>query len=737
MKWQQRARLGVAIFGIVFAAVVYFAIGERVKPTPAKPPARVDPKATIETSHGVLNRITGAKLDFVINFDRQLAYENNAIRLIGVRIEVKEKQGRDFVITSREAQAGERQEDLRLSGDVTMTASDGFVLSTQTATFNQTEGIVRTPGPVSFSKGTMSGGGVGMTYDKNTDVLTVLDKAHVKMTDSAGGTTGEFSAGSATLARQQDYLLLEGAMHAVRGTQTIDADRGRANLTEDEKTITAIELRGNSRVAGGSAGFDSMSARDIDLDYAEDGQTIERVVLTGAGTIALKGAGGSAGQQMRGESLVIALAADGAVTSATGRENVLLDLPAAGDSAPRHVKASMLDAAGEAGKGMTSARFTDNVEYREDAQPRTANREPEREPEPEPEPGTRNVERGTRVARARALRVGIDEGAVTNALFTGRVQFEDNGLKASAAEAQYQPREGVLRLKGADEGGGPRVADEQIAIEADAIDVTLEGRKMLATANVKTLLQAKAKTPGLLKQGQPVNISAAKLEYEGTPGRALYGGGAQLWQGDTAIRGDEIAIDQEHGNLNARGNARSTLALGGATSVGRGDEIAYEDSSRQITYTGKAPVATVAKTPTPNPPAAPPTVDATAAATAEPKAAPAQLSGPQGDLQAERIVVQLAKNESRMERLEAFDRITLRLEDRVATGSRMTYYAADERYVLSGPPTAPVKVVEPCRETVGKTLTFFKSADRIIVDGNEEIRTRTTSGGPCQTPPRH
>ena len=30
MKWQKRARLGIAIFGIVFAAGVYFAIGERV-----------------------------------------------------------------------------------------------------------------------------------------------------------------------------------------------------------------------------------------------------------------------------------------------------------------------------------------------------------------------------------------------------------------------------------------------------------------------------------------------------------------------------------------------------------------------------------------------------------------------------------------------------------------------------------------------------------------------------------
>jgi hypothetical protein len=31
-------------------------------------------------------------------------------------------------------------------------------------------------------------------------------------------------------------------------------------------------------------------------------------------------------------------------------------------------------------------------------------------------------------------------------------------------------------------------------------------------------------------------------------------------------------------------------------------------------------------------------------------------------------------------------------------------------------------------------LTFFKAADRIIVDGNEEIRTQTKTGGPCAAP---
>lgn len=709
MRWQKRARLGIAIFGIVFAAIVYFAIRERVPQTPAPAPERVDPTATVETSQGVLDRVSGAKLVFRVNFERNLTYEDGASKLIGVRIDVREREGRDFVITAGEGQAGAKQQDLQLSGNVKMAASDGFVLSTAAATFNQVEGIVRAAGLVTFSKGMMTGSGQGMTYDKNTDVLEILDQAQVRMADKGNNTTGMFNAGKATLSRQENYLLLETAVHVLRGEQTLDAERARATLTEDDERITFIELRDKAEVVGGSGAFDSMSADAIDLDYADDGQTLERVVLNGSGVIALKGQAGGPGRQMLGDSLTLALAPDGAVTSATSSGNVQMNLPATEDGAGRRITSRNLATSGEAGKGMTSARFSDDVQYREEAREGQA----------------------PRVARSRELNVSLDGDAVSGAVFIGQVKFEEEGLTASAAEARYEPGKGVLRLKGADQGGGPRVADNQISIEADAIDVTLEGRKMTASGNVKTVLQGQSKSPGLLKQGQPANVSAARLQYDGAAGQAVYTGSAQLWQGDTAIRGDAISIDRENGNLSAIGNARSTLAFGAESSIGRAEEIRYEDASRQITYVGRkpAPAGVIAGNTAQEP--APP---GDAPLVAE-KPAPAQLSGPQGDLKAHRIVVHLAKSESRMERLEAFDDISLRLDTRVATSSRVTYFAEDERYVFTGTPAVPVRVVDACRETLGQTLTFYKTTDRIIVDGNEERRTQTkTGGGPCAEP---
>jgi hypothetical protein len=112
----------------------------------------------------------------------------------------------------------------------------------------------------------------------------------------------------------------------------------------------------------------------------------------------------------------------------------------------------------------------------------------------------------------------------------------------------------------------------------------------------------------------------------------------------------------------------------------------------------------------------------------------AQLTGPQGDLRAERIEIALAKEGNTVERLEGYTRVTLKLDKRTAVGARLTYYASDERYEMSATGTTRVTITDvltassgavSCRETTGRTLIFYKSTDRIVVDGNEQNRIET------------
>ena len=237
---------------------------------------------------------------------------------------------------------------------------------------------------------------------------------------------------------------------------------------------------------------------------------------------------------------------------------------------------------------------------------------------------------------------------------------------------------------------------------------------MQATGAVKSVLQpAKpgaetkgdgAKLPSMLKSDQPVNVAADQLAYDGTASRAVYTGNALLWQGETSIKSATLTIDSTTGDLSATGPVttatmlRQTDKKGGkekVSSIGTSKQFGYVDAVRKATYTGDA-----------------------------------HITGPQGDLTSPRVELFLQPSGDELERAEAYDGVTLRGDGRKTTGVRLTFFGADQRYVVTG---SPVTIVDECgRETIGRTLTFFQATDRIVVDGNEQIRTQTRGTSSCK-----
>ncbi len=673
--------------------------------------------------------------------DRTLNYEDGSSKLMGIRVSVRKRDGRDFVVTAREASAGKDQKDLVLTGSVVLEASDGFRLTTDNATYTDAQGVVRAPGRVAFTKGGLSGSGVGMSYDKNNDVLTLLAEADVTMAGREDAPGTSFKAGSAVLDRLMDVLVLSGGGRAQRGEQTFEAATITARLAADEEYVRLIELRGDARVAGGGGTFDSMAAQAIDLVYLEGGEALDRVTLTGQASAALKSKGARTGRQLTGGVLEMQLAPDGTLVHAGGRDGIKFDLPVSEQARGSSIQAKTFDANGTAGAGLTSATFVDDVQFRED------------------------VPKGTpRIARSRTLDLSLEQDEVSAATFKGSVAFEDRGLAACAAQVRYSPKGGTIALSGADAGGGPRASDDRVAIASEAIDVTLQGTQIEARGGVKTVLRPprdarggclprggpasagetarggdENKLPKLLKDDAPVNVNADRLSYAGAGGAATYVGNATLWQGgETSIRADELRLDQSKGDLTASGAARSTLMLGGTPSVGRADEIRYEDAKRVIVYESQRPAplargrpagagrGTPAAPAVPAPaPAGPPargraqapapgraTAPAGTRGAATPGPTPAYVSGPQGELRAWRIEMALTPDAGKADRLEAFNEVNLRVDQRRANGDRLTYFAEDERYVMTGSAAAPVCVVDPDRATTGKTLVFYRSADK-------------------------
>jgi len=212
------------------------------------------------------------------------------------------------------------------------------------------------------------------------------------------------------------------------------------------------------------------------------------------------------------------------------------------------------------------------------------------------------------------------------------------------------------------------------------------------------------KMPSMLKQDQPVIVVGNALDYDGTTSWSTYSGAARLFQGDTTIKGDTIIIDSKAGNLAAAGSVTTTTMLDQVDkdkkkqrvhSIATSKEMKYDDADRRMTYTTDA-----------------------------------HMSGPDGDMTAVRIELYLKPSGDELERAEAFENVTLREQNRETKGAKMIYTTANETYVVTG---APVKIIDECqRETTGKTLTFNKGTDRIVVDGGTQIRTQTKGGnGNC------
>jgi len=695
-RWQRKARFVLAVFGVVFA--VFVARQLRPRDLPPAPPAvtRTDPGAIVETTAGQTMRFTASREDVSLAYEKQLSYANGNNKMLGVTAVFTEKSGkRTFTITANEGQIGRDESTIAFDGNVRLVVSDGTTAATEHATYTTADGVVRAPGPVAYAHGRTKGKGIGMLWNKTEDVLTIVDQAVVHIApDERGAGSADITSGTATFARRDKYVRFERAVRIHRGTQLTEAETAVAYLTQDENNIESLELKENARITTANAApgaLQALSGKEMNLKYRAGGESLEHVLVTSQALMQVAGQAGQQGRQITANVIDIELAPDGVTPLVlTGRDNVQLTLPPENGTPGRTIRAVTLDGKGEAGVGLTRAIFGGNVQFRERG-------------------GTTD-----RSATSATLDLTMKPGfsSIEQAKFARTVRFEDGKMTALAAVGIYDLDKGTLALSGSDPSAAvPHVVNDQIAVDATTIDLTLEGPKMKANGNVKSELRPASKgqngsggndvkMPGLFKQDKPVIVLANALDYDGTAAAGVYTGAAQLYQGDTSIKGETITIDNKSGNLAASGGVTTTTVLEQvgtdqktqrSHSVATSKEMKYEDVDRRLTYLTDA-----------------------------------HMSGPNGDMNAVKIDLYLKPSGDELERAEAFDNVTLREQNRETTGTKLIYTTANETYVVTG---APVKIIDECRrETIGKTLTFNKGTDRIVVDGGAQIRTQTRGG---------
>ncbi len=717
-------RAAIGVFVVVFAGYVAYSYHRGSKqaaaaagPPPIKP---LDSKAQQQTTGGGhLERYKEGKVAFSIKFGGELSYADGRTKLFdGVEITLP-KSGKIVTIKGREAElTAPPDRDIgtaHLSGNVTLTTSDGVTVNAARADYDDRDGIARIPGPLTFTRGRTKGSGVGGTYDRNRDVLWILDRAQVDASpDEKGEGAVHITSKSAGFARTEHYMKFSGGAHLEGEGRVITTDDAKVYLSDDEQRIQRMELRTNSHIASrpGTSGSD-MQARDIDLAYAPDGRTLQTAHLAANAVVQLPGDPGKSGRRVAGDTIDITLAPDGStVTNLTANSNVQVDLPPDGDTPARRIRSAALVATGppvangEAPGGLQHATFTGGVDFRET---RAAN-------------PRKKIAAVNRTARAERLDVTTKPGFgdVQTAEFHDAVHFTDGtDTTADAPIATYNVPADRLDLQPPvthEHGAGPHVSNSRLQVDARIIQLTLTSQSMKADTNVRSVIQQQrdakqantVRMPGMLKQGEPVNVKSNRLDYDGNASLATYIGNARLWQEDTVIQADRIILDDKNGNLHATTGVRTVMTLKQAPSQNTkpaatanpteptttvAEDFVYEDSKHLATYTTKA-----------------------------------HMSGPDGDVTADKLELYLTEDGGELERAEGYGNVVSRQETRRAYGNRMTYIAAKDEYTMIG---TPVKIYDDtppdCKVTTGATLTFHQAVDTIRSIGNETSSQKTES----------
>jgi lipopolysaccharide transport protein LptA len=687
-RWQRPARLFLAVIFVGVIAAVALLMRERTPQVVVPPPERIDPAAVLETRGGDVVQLKGARRDVRIEFASQVVYDDGRTKLTGFKATVDNRGGRSYVIGGQEAFVGAERSTYDVRGGVSLLTSDGLLVTTEQATFTEDEGLLRGAGPVQFKRENMSGSGIGFTYDRQQDSIWLLNQAVIRFAASKTKPGMDVASEAAGYSRLQRYARFERAVRMTRENQVIEAEDATMFMHALVDEPDRIELRGNARITGGGSmgTLESMQARDINLDYAEDGRTLEQALLAGGAGVQLAQPDGSAGQQLLAEYIDLGLAPDGAVTRLASREGVHMTLPAVGDTPSRVITSTALDALGEPNKGLTSLTFELNTVYQEE------------------------TPKGPRIAKGRTLKAQLGaNGTIDTASFLSGFTFADGPLRAASIDAQYQVTKGVLSLSSPKGDQPPTVTTERVRVDADTITVTLSPITMVASGSVRTSMNANRHKAGerantLLKEDQEVTIAAESLTLDETSGMSVFKNKALLLQGGTSIKADAITLDDKQGNLVATGNVVAVLPIAGKgnegaqTTTGRAGEFEFIDAKRRAVFSKQA-----------------------------------QLDGAQGNVRADRIELLLAPRSNTLDRMEAQgSAVRVTVEKREAAGTGLTYIPQQEEYRLVG---SPVRFIESCRETTGRTLTFFGSSDRILVDGNEEQRTETKGNPKCPESP--
>lgn len=698
--WRRNLR-GVLILSIAGVGVaVVMGLRERAEPTHSVVIERTDPAAVIQTrgSRVVQADALGESLRVVA--DRQDTYRDGGLRLVdNVRVTMADRGDRaGFVLAGNEATLDASKTAVELTGDVEMESSDGLSASTDYASYSDHDGVVQMPGPTTFRRDGMDAAGDSARYDRENDILRLLRNAQVDLTTDTSST--RILSQAATLAQSDLYMEFSDDVNIETDNERMAAGRARATLQNTGTTVESLNLMRDARIVGIApqpGNLREMTARAIGLVYDDAGVGLETAMLTGGSQLEMEGVNGSAGSTIHGRSIQLVFATDGVqVTELVARTGVVLTLSTPLNEVAQTISADSLTVTRQNNDEPEQARFDGDVTFQEVSL-------------------DENGLQVSMITHADRLDCTLTDEMtkIGETRFLGNVTFENRDVVGVTDEAIYGLGGRVELITS--EGGGrtPRVNDRRGSVQASVIALGVNESEIIAEGEVESVLvtdpaevetEDRTRRPSLLEASEPTYVTAGRLVYGGATGRAVYSQGARLWQAATEFVADTIVLDEDNGNINATGGVRTRSMISQVNNetglqeesinTGKANEFMFDDSVHQAIYTTDA-----------------------------------SLLGPRGDLTADQISLFFMSDGRTLERIEATGHVELAMPGRSITGESLVYHDAEGRYEMEGGPVHVIEEIDAqCRETTGRTLTFFLTDDAVSVDGESEVRTETLRG---------
>jgi lipopolysaccharide export system protein LptA len=283
------------------------------------------------------------------------------------------------------------------------------------------------------------------------------------------------------------------------------------------------------------------------------------------------------------------------------------------------------------------------------------------------------------------------------------VAYSDGTRKAWGQHATYTTADQQLVLS-----GSPRVADSGMTTTAQVIRLDRVTGDAVAEGGVKsTYSELKAQPEGaLLASADPIHVTSRTVVAHRAPAVAVYSGNARLWQNANVVEAPTIEFDREHRSLVAQGKAGqpvSTVLIqvekGGKTTpvTITSPRLSYHDSERKIVLDG----GVTAKG-----------SDVTMTARQMNVFLRSRSQSPAASDRA---------TPGQLDRMVAEGNIVITQSSRRATGDRLEYVAADDKFVLTGGPPSIFDAEHG--KITGDSLTFFRRDDRVLVEGRETSPT--------------